>query len=70
MLEPLRHWEKHDHFQETANAVFKHSLKQWLFAAYILHVKTRSVLAVDESYCRVVQQQDERFDHIRCATVY
>lgn len=51
MLEPLTLWKKHDRFQEKAYAVFKHSLKQGLFAAYILHVKTRSVLAVGESYC-------------------
>ncbi|XP_024619899.1 autism susceptibility gene 2 protein-like [Neophocaena asiaeorientalis asiaeorientalis] len=37
----------------------KPPVEERLFAAHILHVKTRSVSAVGESYCRAVQKQKE-----------
>lgn len=37
----------------------KQALEERLFAACILHVKTRSVSAVGESYCRAVRSRQE-----------
>lgn len=46
----------------------KQTLEGWLFAAYVVRVKARSVLAVGESYWRAVQKQEGGRGHVRCPT--
>ena len=48
----------------------KQTFEEQLFAAYILHVKTHSVLAVGESYCGALQKEGGGLDPVRCAILH